>query len=225
MVRKGSSVLILALLLSLPACWQKKEKKEAPPKKEKAVALIDADEPNNEEFDVAVEDIRSFFDEMDKFAKLDDCEFDLVDEGDEFNKAEFAFADDEETKKLDTVYFAYDKSSIDSGQVDKVAAAAEEAKQLLAEARAEGFDAQLVVAGYSCVSPCKRSDNPESLNSYNEKISQKRAKSVAAMLAENGIDEDDIAVRGLGGINLLVESGDKDEQWQNRRVELDIVYS
>ncbi len=218
MVKKGS-ILVLALLLSLPGCWHKKDKKAAPPKKKDKTAQVAQVDKPGEEFDIA--DITSFFDELDEFSKFGDHEFDLVDAGDAdddtLRKDEFAWAADDETKKLDTIYFAFDKHSVDDDQGDKIELSADKAKQLLAEAKADGFDAKIVVAGYACSSAGSKA--------YNAKISAQRAKDVADQLIDNGILSEDIEARGYGSTNLIVDGGTRDDQWQNRRVELDILYS
>ena len=210
MIKKGS-ILALALLLSLPGCWNKKDKKAATPKKTKEMAQLLPDQ-SGEEFDIAADDtMESFFSEMDDFRNLDDPEFDMADAGDSDDamtkKSEFTWAaDDDESKKLETVYFEFDNHIIDADQKDKLENNADKAKDLLAEAKADGIDAKIVVSGYGCTAGSEK---------YNEDKSDKRAKAVSDLLVENGILAEDIEAQGYGKTNLIVENGSREEQWQN----------
>lgn len=209
MIKKGS-LLLIVLLLSLPGCWQKKDKKAAQPKKAKKMAQV-APGKSTDEFELADADMESFFSEL--------GEFDLADaDGNEdaLRKEEFAWMDEEdEGSRLNPVYFAFDSADVTSEET--VRSSADKAKQLLAEAQADGFDAKLVVEGYACKSAGSEA--------YNKALSEKRAQRVAEQLVESGIREEDVEVRGLGTTNLVVEEGSRDEQQPNRRVELHVVYS
>lgn len=165
----------------------------------------------SDEFELADADMESFFSEL--------GEFDLADADDEtMRKEEFAWMDDEDdASRLDSVYFAYDSSEVDAAEETKVRSGAEKAKQLLAEAQADGFDAKLMVEGYAC----KSAGSEE----YNQQISERRAQRVAEQLVESGIREEDVKTRGHGASNLVVDGGSADEQEPNRRVELHVVYS
>ncbi len=149
MVKKGS-ILALALLLVVPGCWPKKDKSVEPKKPKKMDKMVQADTAS-EELELADDQtIKSFFADMEEFT-----EFDLVDADgeDTVRKTEFAWAEEDDTEKLDQVYFAFNHSDVDSDQIDKIETSADKAKELLAEAKADGFDAKLVVAGYACKSP------------------------------------------------------------------------
>ncbi len=121
----------------------------------------------------------------------------------------------DDDSQLDAVYFAFDSTNPESEET--VRSSADKAKQLLAEAQADGFDAKLVVEGYACQSAGSEE--------YNLAISEKRAQRVAEQLVESGIREEDVETKGCGPTNLVVEDGDRDEQSPNRRVELHVVYS
>jgi len=206
MIKKGS-LLLLVLLLSLPSCWQKKEKKAEQPKKTKKMAQI---APEQDGLELADADMERFFSEL--------GEFDLADADDEtMRKEEFAWADEDDESRLDPVYFAFDSADVKEDQADQVRSTADKAKQLLAEAQSDGFEAKLIVDGYAC----KSAGSEE----YNRMISEKRAQRVAEQLVESGIREEDVQVRGNGSTNLVVEDGSRDEQEPNRRVELHVVYS
>ena len=209
MIKKGS-LLLIVLLLSLPSCWQKKEKKAAQPKKSKKMAQM-MPESSPEEFELADADLDSFFSEL--------GEFDLVDADDEImRKEEFAWADEDDDSRLDPIYFAYDSADVKEDQVEQVRSSADKAKQLLAEAKQDGFEAKLVVDGYACKAGAGSDE-------YNKDISERRAQRVAEQLVESGIRKEDVETRGHGAANLVVDGGDADEQEPNRRVELHVVYS
>ncbi|TET34507.1 OmpA family protein [Candidatus Dependentiae bacterium] len=208
MIKKGS-LLLIVLLLSLPSCWQKKDKKASQPKKSKKVAQMAPDRAPDE-FELADADMESFFSEL--------GEFDLADADDEtMRKEEFAWADEDDESRLDSVYFAFDSADVQGNEADKVRSSADKAKQLLAEAQADGFEATVVVDGYAC----KSAGSEE----YNKEISAKRAQHVAEQLVESGIREEDVKIKAHGSTNLVVEDGSRDEQEPNRRVELHVVYS
>lgn len=208
MIKKGS-LLLIALLLSLPSCMEKKEKK-AKPKKNQEVAQIAPDKVPSE-LELADADIDKLFNEL--------GEFDTADAGvtKEGQKEEFAWTEDTDEAKLDAVHFAFDSSRVIPAEEQKLMVAADKAKQLLAEAQADGFDAKLVVEGYACKSA--------GTERYNKKLSEKRAQHVAQRLVESGIRKEDVEARGLGNTNLIVEKGSREEQAPNRRVEFHVVYS
>lgn len=214
MIKKGS-FLILVLLLSLPGCGKKKEKKAARPKKTEVTQVESSGA--SKELDLAEDaTIKSFFDEMDEFSKLEGQELDLA-EADSASNNELTSADETDSKKLDPVYFAFDKYNVASEQKGRVTSDAEKVKRLLAEAKADGLKPKLMIDGYACDSAGTKD--------YNLKLSQKRAKEVTGQLVKQGVLPGDVESKGYGATNLVLAKGSRDEQWVNRRVELHIVYS
>lgn len=202
-------LLLLALILGLPGCGggDKKAKTTKAHDMSKKVAQAEGDSNMTlADAELSDESLRSFFDGMDEFVAMSDEELEQVAD-------QFAWADAEDD--LEAVYYAFGKTTADEEQAAKIAYNVEQAKKLIADARAEGSDAKLIVEGHACAS----AGTPE----YNLAISEKRAQDVANRLVEAGLDRDAIKVVGRGNGMLVVTDGDREEQWPNRRVELHVL--
>ena len=227
MNKQGSIFLLLALIVTLPGCWNKDGMKKDVAKKpkmgmggkkydknmgrkmvqanaEEGSTLADASNA------IADESLKSFFDEMDEFVAFTDAadELGLDEKGDEYAWQE---ADED---KLESVYFGFDKAKVDEDQDNKIRVNADRAQQLLADARDVDPDAKLVVEGYA--------DHAAGKIWYNKQISEKRAEAVATKLVENGVARDSIKVVGRGTQDPVSE-GSREEQWLNRRVQMHVA--
>jgi len=203
-------LLLLALILGLPGCGggDKKAKTTKAHDMSKKVAQAEGDlNMTLADAELSDESLRSFFDGMDELVAMSDEELEQVAD-------QFAWADADQDD-LEAVYYAFGKTTADEEQAAKIAYNVEQAKKLIADARAEGSDAQLIVEGHACAS----AGTPE----YNLAISEKRAQDVANRLVEAGLDRDAIKVVGRGNGMLVVTDGDREEQWPNRRVELHVL--
>jgi len=203
-------LLLLALILGLPGCGggDKKAKTTKAHDMSKKVAQAEGDSNMTlADAELSDESLRSFFDGMDEFVAMSDEELEQVAD-------QFAWADADQDD-LEAVYYAFGKTTADEEQAAKIAYNVEQAKKLIADARAEGSDAKLIVEGHACAS----AGTPE----YNLAISEKRAQDVANRLVEAGLDRDAIKVVGRGNGMLVVTDGDREEQWPNRRVELHVL--
>ena len=203
-------LLLLALILGLPGCGggDKKAKTTKAHDMSKKVAQAEGDlNMTLADAELSDESLRSFFDGMDEFVAMSDEELEQVAD-------QFAWADADQDD-LEAVYYAFGKTTADEEQAAKIAYNVEQAKKLIADARAEGSDAKLIVEGHACAS----AGTPE----YNLAISEKRAQDVANRLVEAGLDRDAIKVVGRGNGMLVVTDGDREEQWPNRRVELHVL--
>jgi outer membrane protein OmpA-like peptidoglycan-associated protein len=207
MVKKGS-FLLLALLVSLPGCFGRKDKKADSRSKKMAqngefssvnMALADG------EMD---ESMRSFFNDMEEFVSF-------AEQNGDFELAEADGVRADESSKFDTIYFAFDRYKVDANEADKVKEDARRAQEALAKAKEEDASAVLVVDGHSC--------NSAGTDAYNLALSEKRAKEVADQLVANGVDRSDLKVVGRG-TEMMVVQGNREEQWANRRVELHVVH-
>lgn len=220
-------LFLVALLVSLPGCWDKKDKgkmkdmpkqkmgmggkkmmygkKMAQGEKEEGTTVADAA--------LADESLKSFFDDMEEFVAFTDGADDLNLEAD---RDQYAWGDAEEDP-FETVYFAFDRAKPDEDQKGKIESNAARAKQLLAEARDVDPEAMLVVEGHACPSAGKIW--------YNKQISKERAEAVAAELEKSGIDPDCMKVVGRGTKMPVLREGSRDEQWANRRVVLHVVHA
>lgn len=202
MKKTGLSLLLLALIAGLPGCGGSKKDKAMT--KGQQMAQADADEMAVAA-NLSDDELADFFAGMEEFAALSDEELERVAD-------EFAWVDADD---LEPVYFEFAKTDVDEGQVEKLAYDVERAKQLLEDVRAEDADAKLVVEGHACASAGSAERNLA--------YSKKRAEVVAEALVNAGVDRDALRVVGRGNEMLVVEDGDKEQQWPNRRVELHVL--
>jgi len=105
-----------------------------------------------------------------------------------------------------TVFFDFNKSTITPEAKRIIASAAHEFKKA-------GF-ASITVTGHT-----DTSGKP----SYNQKLSERRAKAVEAELAKLGVSTNNIKESGVGEDGLLVPTADGVREAQNRRAEIDLV--
>ena len=82
------------------------------------------------------------------------------------------------------------------------------------EALKENRDSRVQVAGHT------DSTGPEV---YNQGLSERRAKSVADYLADNGISASRLQIVGFGEGSPVADNGTRDGRAQNRRVELNVL--
>ena len=217
MNKKGPVLLLISLLVALPGCWDKdKTKKKDTTQKQKmnkkmmaqrdefsdvSMPLADADD-----MDMADDSLKSFFAGMeDEFVAFND------EAGADTAGVQWR---DIEGNELETVYFEFGKHHVDEEQNEKVELNAEQAKKILADAKADDSDAKLIVEGHACASAGSAA--------YNLALSEKRAKEVADRLTADGISREDLRVVGRGYEMLVVQEGSRNEQWANRRVELHV---
>jgi OmpA-OmpF porin, OOP family len=101
------------------------------------------------------------------------------------------------------VFFDWDKATL-----------TERARAIVKEAADNSTRVQytrLEVNGYTDTSGTSR---------YNQGLSERRARAVAAELVRDGVPQNAISARGLGDTNLLVSTGPGVREPQNRRVEI-----
>ena len=229
----GPALLLIALLAALPGCGngdQAKSKKQEPPKKGKKVEksykmnqkMVAADEFSDVSVPLADADgadfsddsLKSFFSDMDEFVAFNenaDTETTSRMSGEQFSWKDT----DDDSKRLETVYFEFGKHRVDEDQEEKIEYNTEEIKRVLADAKEEEPDAKLIIEGHACASAGSAA--------YNLALSEKRAKEIADRLASSGIARDDMKVVGRGYEILVAKEGTREEQWVNRRVELHVV--
>jgi len=227
---KKNLALFIAVAMLLPGCGcRKKDKKNK--KKTDTVAFHEAD-PSFVDIPVADENVKSYFDDdLDQFALLED-DLDNEDLGmlEEITVAEieealaesieddFFWVDDvnAEGREFKTVFFDFDRYSINADQEEHLAKNIELIKEMVAA----GENPEIIIEGNACSSKGSRN--------YNLAISNSRAEIVAKRFADAGISPDLLKVVGRGQDNpVIVENGepltgDKIEQARNRRVEVRI---
>ena len=101
------------------------------------------------------------------------------------------------------VFFDWDKADL-----------TDRARQIVSEAAANSTKVQytqIEVNGYTDTSGTPR---------YNQGLSIRRAKAVAAELVKDGVPQSAIAIQGFGETHLLVPTGPGVREPQNRRVEI-----
>ena len=101
------------------------------------------------------------------------------------------------------VFFDWDKADL-----------TDRARQIVSEAAANSTKVQytrIEVNGYTDTSGTPK---------YNQGLSVRRAKAVAAELVKDGVPEAAIAIQGFGETHLLVPTGPGVREPQNRRVEI-----
>jgi OmpA-OmpF porin, OOP family len=103
------------------------------------------------------------------------------------------------------VFFGWNKSNLTAQAASTVAQAAATAKQIGA--------ASILVVGHTDTSGGAR---------YNQKLSERRANTVANELLRNGIAMESITAMGKGETELLIQTGDSMREPQNRRVEINL---
>ncbi len=227
-----SFLWVLAIVLALPGCFGKKDKKETRKGKKKTAMHVEVDIP------VVDEEIKNYFDDdVDEFALLEDNEEDFdaetiadLDLDIDLDALEQASADeldddffwvedvDEPEDSFKNLYFAFDKSDLKEDQEEYVAQNIEYAKELIER----GESPTITIEGHSCSSAGSRS--------YNLAISNNRADVVASRFVADGIPRESIKIVGRGQDVPALDldgnpiAGDSTQQWPNRRVEIK-VYS
>ena len=111
-----------------------------------------------------------------------------------------------QTIVLRGVHFDFDKATIRADAKPILDAAVETLK--------EHRDVQVSVEGYT---------DSVGTDSYNQRLSQRRAQAVADYLATHGIDRSRLTARGLGESQAVASNATEDGRAQNRRVELHVV--
>lgn len=121
-------------------------------------------------------------------------------------EAAMAEVEDALASNIDNVYivfFAWDRSEITPVSQTILANAAEDF--------AQGEASRIILAGHADTSGS---------DSYNNTLSERRARTVAAALQSMGVDSDSIDVEWFGERELRIETGDDVREPQNRRVEI-----
>lgn len=103
------------------------------------------------------------------------------------------------------VFFGWNKSNLTAQAASTVAQAAATAKQI--------GSASILVVGHTDTSGGAR---------YNQRLSERRANTVANELVRNGIAPEAISAAGKGETELLIQTGDGMREPQNRRVEINL---
>lgn len=139
---------------------------------------------------------------------------------DEYSEtAELMWVDEQADDELRKLYFAFNHYGIKADQKNALTYDIEQVKQLIAEAG--NVQPTVVIEGHAC---------QEGTRSYNIGLSEKRAKVVADLFVEAGVDKSLIKVIGRGQecpvvLNGKTINGSREERAPNRRVEVRVIYT
>lgn len=220
---KKGTLLLLALLIAVPGCRKKSSAHSK--KKSDVYSQVDIPLSGGDDFTVADESVRSFFE-----ADVDEFQDDFVafapqDAGmavdAQHDKQDFAWVQ-ENDGSLKAVYFDFDRYSVRADQEPVIEKDIACAQKTLASESVDGAQPTVVVEGHACHSAGS--------DIYNLAISEKRAKVVADRFVNSGISRENIKVVGRGThvpaiINGKEVTGDRAQQAPNRRVEVHAIYS
>lgn len=221
---KKGCVLLLVMLLSVAGCGKKKKATDKTISSNKGAAVsMPAGQDSKElvfdndiaEFALVDDTIQTEKPAVSTVAKADAklTEEDVTDE--------FSWIDDEERQGIKTVYFEFDQYAIKQDQEVAVEQDAKAIKSALAKAEKEGKKATAVVEGHACHSAGSAS--------YNLALSEKRAKVLKDRLVQSGVSSENIKVVGRGqecpaiGKDGKPVTGTREQQWPNRRDEINIL--
>ena len=221
---KKSFLLLLSLVVLLPGCMGSKKEKTEKSSSSKKTHMTKVDIPLGDD------GIRSFFDEdIQEFTLAEDNAtqedtrtakedpMELVDGDQDFSWVEETTVQDGD---LQVAYFEFDSAVIKPEQSKKIDENIQVIKEELAQAKKDGQEAVVSVQGHSCHSAGSVA--------YNLVKSEERAKIVADRLQMGGISKDKIKVVGYGSEVPTIADGQKvtgnrKQQWANRRVEFNMV--
>lgn len=237
MVKKGSALVVLALLLSLPGCGKRKKKIDRKSKTEQMAKRTDVfsqvEIPLAQAHDMKDSDtsVVSFFDEgLNEFVDMAE-QPELVaqngtpaDMSRDIKTDDFAWieATNEQAEEFKKIYFDFDRHIVRPDQKKIVEQDAARARQALTELAQGTAVPTILIEGHA--------DHAAGSSTYNLALSEQRAQAVAEYLVSNGVSPDNIKIIGRGQAvpevrNGIPISGSIQEQWPNRRVEIHLLNS
>jgi len=238
---KKMSLLALALaLVVLPGCFCRKNGCGSQPVRKNTVdryvetnmdmadeddiieqvdldSLDDEDDEEEEASDELSDEDMAFLDDLEDGDMFTDEELaELLGDSDE---TAFNWVDEQADDELRKLYFSFNHYGIRADQKDSLAYDIEQVKQLVSDAGTAA--PTIVIEGHAC---------QEGTPSYNVGLSEKRAKSVADLFVEAGVDKNLIKVIGRGQecpvvANGKVINGSREDRAPNRRVEVRVIYT
>ena len=209
MMKKGS-VLLIALLLSLPGC--KKGVKQGDQSKKNKKMAHRGNIFSRVNMPLADDDLLDADDSI-KGLMLDDLdEFVAFTDGQE-GEGNYSWVT-QSKKKDHTAYFKFADDTVPADQAKNVEHSAKNLKKQLEQDRAAGKTVAVRVEGHA---------DTYGSRPYNMTLSGARAKNVSDILVAQGISREDIALVPCGKEMPIKTSGSIAEQWVNRRAEVYVV--
>jgi len=227
---KQYAVLSLLVLVGLSGCWRNKKKEQQKNKNNgQIVAMSD-----NINIPLADDEMKNFLldENLDELTIADDS-FDVTEnQNAEMQVAqikmhdEFAWVEEasENDRQFKNVYFAFDSCDIAQDQEDNLAYNISLAKRVVDEHLLFGdttHQPTIVIDGNSCNSAGSRA--------YNLVLSEQRAGALQERFVAAGIPRDYIKIVGRGSEMPAIKdgkivTGDRQQQWPNRRDEVHIIF-
>lgn len=199
-------LVALTILALVPGCFRQKNADKR--LVNKSDVLTDVDIP------VAEDSVKNFFDE-------DLGDLSLADNAVALDDSQYAWIDDSgKNNGFKKVYFDFDKYNIKSSEKEAVAQDVARMKEFMSKEKSEGKVVQFVING--------NADHAAGSDTYNRILSEKRAKTLKDCAVAAGIPANKIKIIGRGSdipemVNGKPCTGDKDQQWPNRRDEIQVI--
>lgn len=208
-MKNKSAVFLLSLLVVVAGCGKKNKKAE-----NKAAS---GEISKNVDIPVADGDVSSFFDgDLGEYTLADD-----KGTGNKVDAGDFAF-EDADKQGYKVVYFDFDGYNLRQDQEESIAFDLARIKQSLADANTRGANPVVIIEGHACHSAGSAT--------YNLALSEKRAKVLSDRLVAEGIAAENIKIVGRGKeLPAIIDgkpcTGDREQQWPNRRDEVRVMFS
>jgi len=203
---------LLILLVGLSGCGKKGKKADHSKKHFPKVAQVD--------IPVADAQAKNFFDEDVDGFNLAQNEANGAAQA-TASAQDYAWANETDaTAGFKPVYFDFDRHAVRDDQEVNVSFDVDLVKKEFARAEKTGSKAVILVEGHSCHSAGSAI--------YNLAKSEKRAKTICDRLIAAGIPQDSIKIVGRGKeipaiVNGQAVTGDREQQWPNRRDEIRVI--
>lgn len=213
----NKNYLCLALLMVGVAGCGRKAKKADLRHTQDAVIASEVDIPVAQD-----EVIKSFYDgDLNELSLAEDVDTVAAQDVSEFNN-DFSWVEDTTTQQeFKMIYFDFDKHNISAAQEQNVIHDIAQLKKIIneQESRNESVDIKIVLQGHT---------DDIGAKAYNLALSENRAKEVKDRLVAAGIPEKYISLKGLCKempviVNGKPLTGTPEEQWLNRRVEIQLI--
>jgi outer membrane protein OmpA-like peptidoglycan-associated protein len=192
----------IVLLLLLPACVRRGDKKKRT--HDKVARIVNGEKDSVGTYDKDIE----------AFEITDDADYDLFDDvvaEDAKQDDSWAWEEMDHEEPTEPIYFDFDSVRIKEDQRSQVRHDAELAKLACEDG------ATIVIEGHSCL--IARSQT------YNQAISQRRAEAVKKAFKDLGVKEPCMKAVGRGTTNLVTRDEDRAAQAVNRRTTIGFKYS